>query len=116
MPMQRTFLFCAVLVASAAAIGQIGRAQQPAPSATPSGQTAAPARGRGAPPAPVFTLQDHFLTWRLLPNEKAYEAIDGRHLLQYVGDLGAMSRRYRDAGHPQFWGRIIGSSADQEDA
>jgi len=116
MPMRRTFLFFAVLVASTTAVGQIGRAQQPAPSAPSAGQTAAPARGRGTPPAPVFTLPDHFLTWRLLPNEKAYEGIDGRHLLQYVGDLSAMSRRYRDAGHPQFWGRIIGSSADQEGA
>jgi hypothetical protein len=35
---------------------------------------------------------------------------------QYVSDLGAISRHYRDSGHPQFWGRIIGSSADDEDA
>jgi hypothetical protein len=64
----------------------------------------------------VFTLGDHFLQWRLLPAEKAYEAIDGKHLLQYVNDLAAVSRRYRDAGHPQFWGRVIGTSADQDDA
>lgn len=25
-----------------------------------------------------------------------------------------MSRRYRDSGHPQFWGRIIGTEADAE--
>ena len=80
-------------------------------------RAAAPAaRGPAAPPTPVFTLADHFLQWRLLPGEKAYEAIDGNHLLQYVNDLAAISRRYRDAGHPQFWGRIIGSSADQDDA
>src|SRR5262249_31613309 len=28
----------------------------------------------------------------------------------------AISRRYRDQGHPQFWGRIIGTSGDAEDA
>ena len=27
-----------------------------------------------------------------------------------------MSRRYRDNGHPQFWGRIIGTAADAENA
>ena len=30
--------------------------------------------------------------------------------------LAAISRRYRDAGHSQFWGRVIGSSADRETA
>jgi len=94
--------------------GPIGRAQ--APAQPTSGQTPTAGRGRGAPPTPVFTLEDNFLQWRLLPGEKAYEAIDGGHLLQYVRDLGAISRRYRDSGHPQFWGRIIGSSADQETA
>jgi hypothetical protein len=64
----------------------------------------------------VFRLEDNFLQWRLLPDEKAYESIDGRQLLQHVSDLAAVSRRYRDAGHPQFWGRIIGSTADEENA
>jgi hypothetical protein len=72
--------------------------------------------GRATPPTPVFRLEDNFLQWRLLPSEKAYEAIDGRRLLQYVSDQSAVSRRYHDAGHPQFWGRIIGTSADYEDA
>ncbi len=27
-----------------------------------------------------------------------------------------ISRRYRDAGHPKFWGRIIGTSSDTESA
>jgi hypothetical protein len=90
------------------AVGSVGRAQQA--QSNPAG------RGRGAPPAPVFTLDNNFLSWRLLPDEKVYESIDGRHLLQSVSDLAAISRRYRDAGHPQFWGRIIGSSADEETA
>ena len=37
-------------------------------------------------------------------------------MLTYVSDLAAISRKYRDAGHPQFWGRIIGSSADHDSA
>lgn len=104
----------------AVAGSRIGRAQAPAQgrgaAATPAGQAAPPARGRGTPPTPVFALEDNFLKWRLLPNEQDYAAIDGKHLLQYVNDLAAVSRHYRDAGHPQFWGRIIGTSADREDA
>ena len=46
----------------------------------------------------------------------AYASIDGAHLKGYVDELTAMSRRYRDQGHPQFWGRIIGTEADAENA
>ncbi|MEE2635685.1 MAG: alpha/beta hydrolase domain-containing protein, partial [Acidobacteriota bacterium] len=44
-----------------------------------------------------------------------YGAIDGDHLKVYVEELTAISRRYRNAGH-QFWGRIIGTDADTENA
>ena len=44
-----------------------------------------------------------------------YGGIDGDHLKVYVEELTAISRRYRDAGH-QFWGRIIGTEADTENA
>jgi len=100
----------------AVALVTVGSAQAPAPPTGGPQTQVAPGRGRGAPPAPVFKLEDHFLSWRLLPDEKVYESIDGRHLWQYVSDLAAISRRYRDAGHPQFWGRIIGTSADEETA
>jgi hypothetical protein len=53
--------------------------------------------------------------WRLAPSEQQYDAIDGEHLKQYVEELCAISRRYRDAGH-QFWGRITGTEADAENA
>ena len=112
--MRRTIWLLAALTVSTAAIGPIGLAQTPAPAA--AGQTAPAGRGRGTAPTPVFALDDNFLKWRLLPDEKAYEAVDGKHLWQYVSDLAAVSRRYRDAGHPQFWGRVIGSTADQESA
>jgi hypothetical protein len=36
-------------------------------------------------------------------------------LKQYVADQTAISRKYRDEGH-QFWGRIIGTSADADNA
>src|SRR5260221_3231724 len=117
--MRKISITLAVLAMLAVAAGRIARAQAPAQgrgAAAPAGQAGPVARGRGTPPTPVFPLADNFLQWRLLPDEQAYAAIDGTHLLQYVNDLAAVSRHYRDAGHPQFWGRIIGSSADREDA
>src|SRR5215470_11384937 len=44
--------------------------------------------------------------WRLAPADQKYASIDGAHLKDYVGQLTAISRRYRDNGHPQYWGRI----------
>ena len=66
-------------------------------------------------PSPVHQ-RDTEIGWRLAPSDQAYSFIDGKHLIQYVDDLTAMSRRYRDHGHPQFWGRIIGTEADTENA
>ncbi|MBZ5607210.1 MAG: M28 family peptidase [Acidobacteriia bacterium] len=67
------------------------------------------------PMKPLYVLEDSYLKWRLLPAEQAYAAIDGTHLKEYVSDQTAISRRYRDSGH-QFWGRIIGTEADAENA
>ena len=54
---------------------------------------------------------------RPLPaGDKAYSAIDGKQLWQYVNEQAAIADRYRDSGHPQFWGRIAGTSGDVEDA
>jgi hypothetical protein len=89
-----------------------GEAQLSAQGATAA--PAAPVRAQGPAPA-LYKLEDAFLRWPLPQDDKAYGAIDGKHLHQYVSDQTAISRRYRDQGHPQFWGRIIGSSADEED-
>src|SRR5258708_12513576 len=61
-------------------------------------------------------LEGSYLNWRSLPAEQAYSSIDGKHLKQYVEDQTAISRRYRDNGHPQFWGRISGTEGDAENA
>jgi hypothetical protein len=37
-------------------------------------------------------------------------------LVHYVQEIVGISRRYRDNGHPQFWGRIMGTEADVENA
>src|SRR5438876_6935741 len=113
--MRKMLVALTALAVTARAFGYAGNAQAPARGRGAAEQPPA-ARGRGTPPQPVFKLEDNFLQWRLLPTEKAYESIDGKKMLTYVSELGAISRRYRDAGHPQFWGRIIGSSADRETA
>src|SRR5579864_6705694 len=56
-----------------------------------------------------------YLHWPL-PAAATYGAIDGKQLWQYVVEQARIAERYRDAGHPQFWGRISGTSGDAEDA
>jgi hypothetical protein len=77
-------------------------------------QTPVP-RAAQATSNPSRILDDSFLKWRLLPSEQRYAPIDGEHLKEFVNEQTAMSRRYRDKGH-QFWGRIIGTEADAENA
>ncbi len=71
--------------------------------------------GRGQRPTEPIRIRKAEVGWRLAPSEQQYAAIDGQHLMQYVDELCAISRRYRDKGH-QFWGRIIGTEADAENA
>src|SRR5688572_23078601 len=54
------------------------------------------------------------LHWPVLPGNEKYAAIDGRQLHQYVVEQAEISRRYRDAGNHQWWGRLMGTSADVE--
>jgi hypothetical protein len=60
--------------------------------------------------------QPAFLQWPLPHGGEAYADIDGTRLHVYVVEQAAISRRYRDQGHPQFWGRITGTSGDSESA
>lgn len=76
-----------------------------------------PARLPAPEPArALYPLDGAFLEWPLPPGGQAYADIDGRHLHAYVVDQAAIARRYRDQGHPQFWGRITGTSSDTESA
>jgi hypothetical protein len=77
----------------------------------PAQEPAARARREGEPPH----VRQGEVGWRLAPAEQRYAAIDGQHLKDYVEQLCAIARRYRDQGH-QFWGRIIGTEADAENA
>jgi hypothetical protein len=68
------------------------------------------------PMKPLHPLDESYLRWNLAPADQVYAVIDGRVLKEYVNDQTAISRRYRDNGHPQFWGRIAGTEADEENA
>src|SRR5207244_7798208 len=80
---------------------------------TPPSSAAAPRATALA--IPSTKLEDALLEWPLPPGEQAYSRIDGKHLHQYVEEQAAISRRYRDQGHPKFWGRIIGTPADRSE-
>jgi hypothetical protein len=84
------------------------------------GQARTPRSGQGQAESRGTALQtrlaDTFFPTPLSAVDQAYGAIDGRHLHESVVEQAAISRRYRDAGHPQFWGRVIGTSSDAESA
>ncbi len=65
---------------------------------------------------PLAMLEEMFIRFPLPAGQDIYADIDGKHMHKYVVEQANIARRYRDAGHPKFWGRIIGSSADAEDA
>jgi len=68
------------------------------------------------PPQEPAHVRANEVGWRLSSSDSTYASIDGAHLKTYVEAQTAMSRQYRDSGHPQYWGRITGTSADAENA
>jgi hypothetical protein len=67
------------------------------------------------PPALSQSRVDSALIEFPLPKgEEAYGAIDGRKMHKYVEELADISKRYRDAGHPKYWGRLIGTESERE--
>src|SRR6185312_8398228 len=61
------------------------------------------------------TRENELIEMPLPKGEAAYGNIDGRHLWRYVAEQAKISRDYRDDGHPQRWGRIVGTSGDEAD-
>lgn len=56
-----------------------------------------------------------YLHWPIAANAR-YASIDGHKIWTYVDEQAKIAERYRDNGHPQFWGRISGTSGDAEAA
>ena len=104
-------LVCAIAIGAIVGVaGRFGGVRAQSQAAASPGAAARPST---APPA---NFDDMLLRWPVLPGNEKYSAIDGRHLHRYVDEQIAISRRYRDQGHPKFWGRIIGTSSDVESA
>jgi hypothetical protein len=96
------------------AFGRDGQAQAP-----PGVQSVGGAPGTlfSVPAAPAtYSLEEALLRWPLPVGGERYAVIDGRRLHTFVDEQASLSRRFRDQGHPQYWGRIIGTSADAESA
>ena len=107
--MNRT-IWCALAASPLTVVGLVCHEQASAQTQPAAPVAAAVPRG---PLPPLHPLDEEYLEWPLAPADKAYGAIDGHHLKQYVSEIVAISERYRDQGH-QFWGRITGTSADVE--
>src|SRR5277367_5616836 len=45
-----------------------------------------------------------------------YATINGKHIWQSVKEQADITEHYRNDGHPQFWGRLAGTSGDVADA
>jgi hypothetical protein len=57
-----------------------------------------------------------FLRWPLPAAARAYGTIDGTRLWQDVKQHADIAERYRQQGHPQFWGIIAGTAGDADEA
>lgn len=104
----RVALFVAVGIVYAGALRLTGQA--------PTGVGAQGQRSAARDWTQDMAGQQPFLEWPLPAGAEAYADINGHHLHTYVVEQAAISRRYRDAHHPQFWGRITGTSGDAESA
>src|SRR6185295_18043890 len=83
----RPTIFASTLAACAVTMAAVLAAQNPdgtRASSTPSGPVEPPHK-RAAE-----------VGWRLAPSEQSYAALDGVRLKEYVSELTAISRRYRD--------------------
>jgi hypothetical protein len=88
--------------------GQRGNAQLTPPTPQPGAVT---------PRAELYPkLEEAYLRWPLPEGAERYAALDGKRMHRDVVEQALISRRYRDNVHPKFWGRITGTSSDQESA
>src|SRR5215469_2363920 len=104
----KSAIACAVIVVLASGLTLTASLAQDVPARSTIAQSLTP------PAVPLARVQDSLIEFPLPKGEQSYGSIDGRKLHQYVVDLAQIALRYRDAGHPQFWGRLIGTSSELE--
>jgi hypothetical protein len=103
--MRKALVFGASLLALAAAT--VAFAQEAKPRSTITQSLTPPA-------LPQARVTDALIEFPLPKGEAKYGSINGHKMHTYVEELARISDRYRDAGHPKFWGRIIGAESDTE--
>jgi len=102
-------LLSGLTITALAAGGMVTVAQTPTPSPrSVISQSITP------PAHPQRRVDDALIEFPLAPGQEKYGSIDGKKMHTYVVDLANIAKRYRDNGHPKYWGRVIGSSADHE--
>ena len=102
-------LLPSLIITSLAGAGTVAIAQTPTPSprSVISQSLTPPAHSQAR-------VDDALIEFPLAPGQEKYASIDGRKMHTYVVKLAEIARTYRDNGHPKFWGRITGTSADHE--
>lgn len=98
---------CAVVTLALTGRAQVGQQVQ---------SPAAPPRHPSPSEMSQDTLDEMLIRFPLPAGQEAYADIDGRRMHKYVIEQALIARKYRDQGHPKFWGRIIGTSSDTESA
>ena len=102
-------MLCCSLGLAALVAGQAGSAQQNTPA-----KRSTVAQSLTAPALALDKVNNSLIEFPLPKGQEAYGDIDGKKMFGYVEELVQISRRYRDNGHPKFWGRIIGTEGDHE--
>lgn len=104
-------LLLGMLMTTVAAAVTVATAQVPTPSPrSVISQSLTP------PAHPQQRVDDAVIEFPLKPGQERFRSIDGHKMHETVVKLSEISRKYRDAGHPKFWGRITGTSGDHETA
>ncbi len=113
MRIQEQNLVIRVLAAGVLALAVTGATDADALEAAPAAR-ATIAQSLAVPPFPLSRIEQTLIEFPLPKGEEVYGAIDGKKMHRYVVELADISRKYRDAGHPRFWGRIIGTSGERD--
>lgn len=106
---RQSITFAAIVATSLLATASLAQTAAPRPATTPPYNSYGLRSGTA-----LYDLKDNYLRWALPQGGERYGRIDGADLKRYVDQLADISIRYRDAGHPQYWGRIQGTSGDAE--
>ena len=108
----RKSIFC-VSIATGLLLG-LAAAEQPSLAQQAQKARSTISQSLNPPAFPLSRVQDALIEFPLPKGAQAYRSIDGKKMHTYVVELAEIARRYRDAGHPKFWGRIMGTSSDRD--